>query len=159
MKPVLHGTGPQSSVFLLWGCRGLERLLEKVLETFFYNAREGFAWFLRLGWLAKRAVAGLRMSGQASGRPHCYADFGWPVCGVVFRVKHEAYCAGGPRWSKSSTRTMVNCLQQGHLSGVHPNASADTSFHSFFSGVSRPIPNDSLMSPSLPRLAVLERIP
>ena len=99
MKPVLHGTGPQSSVFLLWGCRGLECLPEKVLETFFYNAREGFAWFLRLGWLAKRAVAGLRMSGQASGRPHRYADFGWPVCGVVFRVKHEAYCAGGPRSS------------------------------------------------------------
>jgi hypothetical protein len=108
MKPVLHGTGPQSSVFLLWGCRGLERLLEKVLETSFCNDREGFACFRRLGWLEKRAVAGLRMSGQASGRPHRYAEYGWPVCGVVFGVKHEAYCAGGPRWSKLSTRTMIS---------------------------------------------------
>ena len=137
----------------------MERLLEKVLETIFCNAREGFAWFRRLGWLAKRAVAGLRMSGQAGGRPHRYADCGWPVCGAVFGYKHEAYCAGGPRWSKSSTRTMVICLQQGHLSGVHPNASADISFHSFFSGVGCLIPKEALISRSLARLAVLDRMP
>ena len=115
MKPVLHGTGPQSSVFLLWGCRGLQRLLEKVLETSFCNAREGFAWFRRLGWLAERVVDGLLMSGQASGRPHHYAEYGWPVSGPVFGVKHKAYCAGGPRWSKSSTRTMVSLKASTHI--------------------------------------------
>ena len=46
--------------------------------------------------------------GQAGARPHRYADFEWPLCGSVFGVKHEATCAGGPRWSKSSTRTMVS---------------------------------------------------
>ena len=46
--------------------------------------------------------------GQAGGLPHRYADFEWPLCGSVFGVKHEATCAGGPRWSKSSTRTFVN---------------------------------------------------
>jgi hypothetical protein len=76
MKLVLHGTGPQSSVFLLRGCRDFERLPENFLEPFYCKAREGLSWFRRPCWLAKRAVASLFLSGQAVGRPRHYSEYG-----------------------------------------------------------------------------------
>ena len=130
---MLHGTGPESSVFSLWGCRGLGCLQCDDSEFFFCTVAGLWNRIPALVRLANSLFGVILLFGQAGGRPHRYADFEWPLCGSVFGVKHEATCAGGPRWSKSSTRTMVSCLQHGQRSGVHPSFSAEAIFHSFFS--------------------------
>ena len=80
-----------------------------MIRSAFYRAVvEVKAGFPVPGRLANSLFGVNLLFGQAGGRPHRYADFEWPLCGSIFGVKHEATCAGGPRWSKSSTRTMVS---------------------------------------------------
>jgi hypothetical protein len=101
-------TGPESSVFSLWGCRGLGCLQCDDSEFFFCTVAGLWNRIPSLVRLANSLFGVNLLFGQAGARPHRYADFEWPLCGSVFGVKHEATCAGGPRWSKSSTRTMVS---------------------------------------------------
>jgi hypothetical protein len=76
-KPVLHGTGPESSVFSLWGCRGWGCLQCDDSEFFFCPVAGLWNRIPSLVRLANSLFGVNLLFGQAGGRPHRYAPLFW----------------------------------------------------------------------------------